>query len=116
MKPLIFFGYLYIATNQTAYVITNQYTVAFGATNLQNRIVTDPLELMPFVARPHSKAVGAQAGVGNVVNGPEYNLQSQLGFTAATYDHSGQFNRNVQTPQVQGFYSRLLQNLFPPAP
>lgn len=116
LKPLVFFGYIYLATNQTAYVITNQYTVAFGITNLQNRIVTDPLELMPFVARPHSKAVGAQAGVGNVVNGSEYNLQSQLGFTAATYDHSGQFNRNIQTPQVQGFYSRLLQNLFPPAP
>ena len=116
MKPLVFFGYIYIATNQTAYVITNQFTVGFGITNLQNRVVTDPLELMPFVARPHSKAVGAQAGVGNVVNGPEYNLQSQLGFTAATYDHSGQFNRNIQTTQVQGFYSRLLQNLFPPAP
>jgi len=116
LKPLVFFGYVYLATNQTAYVITNMYTVAFGITNLQNRIVTDPLELMPFVARPRSKAVGAQAGVGNVVNGPEYNLQSQLGFTAATYDHSGQFNRNIQTTQVQGFYSRLLQNLFPPPP
>jgi pimeloyl-ACP methyl ester carboxylesterase len=111
LKPLVFFGYLYIATNQTAYVISNQFTGAFGITNLQNRIVTDPLELMPFVARPRSKAVGAQAGVGNVVNGPEYNLQSQLGFTAATYDHSGQFNRNIQTPQVQGFYFNLLRAL-----
>lgn len=116
LKPLVFFGYLYIATNQTAYVISNQFTGAFGITNLQNRIVTDPLELMPFVARPRSKAVGAQAGVGNVVNGPEYNLQSQLGFTTATYDHSGQFNRNIQTTQVRGFYFRLRQNLFPPAP
>lgn len=116
LKPLVFFGYIYIATNSTAYVITNQYTVACGITNLQNRIVTDPLELMPFVARPRSKAVGAQSGVSQVVNGSEYNLQSQLGFTAASYDHSGQFNRNIQTVQVQGFYSRLLSNLFPPAP
>ena len=116
MKPVLFFGYIYIATNHTAYVITNQFTVAFGITNLQNRIVTSPLELMPFVARPHSKAIGAQAGVGDIVNGPEFDLQTQLGFTAATYDHSGQFNRNIQTTQVQGFYSRLLLNLFPPAP
>lgn len=116
MKPVILFGYVYLPTNGVAVVTTNQFTEAFGVTNLQTRIVTDPLELMPFVSRPHSKAVGAQAGVGQVVNGPEYNIQSQLGFTAATYDHSGQFNRSIQTLQVQGFYSRLRSSLFPPAP
>jgi hypothetical protein len=111
MKPLVFFGYGYIATNNLAYVTTNQFTVAFGVTNLQTRIVTDPLELMPFVARSRSKAVGAQGGVGRAVNGAQLNLQSQFGYTAASYDHSGQFNRNIQTPQVQGFYFNLLRAL-----
>jgi hypothetical protein len=60
--------------------------------------VTDPLELMPFVARPRSKAVGAQGGVGNMVNGGQLDLMT-IGFTEADYDHSGQFNRNIQTPQ-----------------
>ncbi len=84
LKPLGFFGYFYLATNSTAYVITNQYTVAFGITNLQNRVVSDPLELMPFVARPRSKAVGAQGGVTRIINGTEFNLESNLGFTAST--------------------------------
>ena len=53
---------------------------------------------MPFVARPRSKAVGAQGGVGNMVNGGQLDLMT-IGFTEADYDHSGQFNRNIQTPQ-----------------
>jgi pimeloyl-ACP methyl ester carboxylesterase len=103
MKPVFFLGYLYLATNGVAFVTTNQYTALLGIKNLQTRVITDPLELMPFVARARSKAVGAQAGVGAVINGAQFNLQSQLGFTRESYDHSGQFNRNIQTTQVQGF-------------
>jgi len=69
---------------------------------------------MPFVARPRSLAVGAQAGVGNVLRtNEEVNLKTKLGFTEAEYDHSGEFRRNIQTPQVQGFYTNLLNRMFP---
>ena len=110
LKPLLFFGYSYIATNGLAIVTTNQYTAGSGITNLQTRIVTDPLELMPFVARPRSKAVGAQAAVGAIVNGGEVDLAA-FGFSRADYDHSGEFNRNIQTSQVQQFYPHLIRAL-----
>jgi hypothetical protein len=112
-KPLSFFGYYYIATNDFAFVTTNQFTVAFGITNLQTRIVTDPQELMPFVARPRSKAVGAQGGVGQVVNGTEVNINSSFGFGSESYDHSGEFNRNIQDAAIWPFYERLMISLFP---
>jgi hypothetical protein len=98
-KPLAPFGYSYNPTNSTAY-LTN---VAYGVTG---RTVTDPFELMPFVARPRSLAVGSQSGVGRTVNGGELDLKT-LNFSGNDYDHSGEFNRNIQTPQVQQFYIHL---------
>jgi len=113
-KPLAFFGYGYISSNGVAFVTTNQFTAAFGITNLQARIVTDPLELMPFVARPRSLAAGAQSGVGQNVNGGELNLQTAVGFSDRDYDHSGEFNRNIQDAVIQQFYPNLISKLFPP--
>jgi hypothetical protein len=113
MKPNTFFGYSYDASSGIAQVTTNAWQIGLGITNVQTRIVTDPLELMPFVARPRSLAVGAQGGVGGSINGGEFNLETQLHFTDAPFDHSGQFHRNIQTPQVQGFYTNLLIKMFP---
>jgi hypothetical protein len=104
-KPLFLFGYSYNPTNSTAY-LTN---VNEGVTG---RTVTDPRELMPFVARTRTKAVGAQPGVGQMVNGGELNL-SPLGFSDQSFDHSGQFNRNIQNPVVKPFYTDLILKLFP---
>jgi len=104
-KPLVFFGYSYNPANSIAY-LTN---VSEGVTG---RTVTDPFELMPFVARPRSLAVGSQGGVNGMVNGGGVDL-IPFGFTKDYYDHSGEFNRNIQTPQVQIFYINLVLNLFP---
>ncbi len=75
---------------------------------LSSRLVTDIHESMSFVARPRSKAVGAEihsASVfGNVVN-----LQSVCNFGNGQEDHSGQFNRSIQ--QLNAFYQRVFQEL-----
>jgi hypothetical protein len=104
-KPLAFFGYSYNPANSTAY-LTN---INYGVTG---RTVTNAFELMPFVARPRSLAAGAQSGVGQTVNGGEFDLKT-IGFSGNDYDHSGEFNRNIQTPQVHGFYTNLTSTLFP---
>ena len=104
-KPLVPFGYSYNAAISTAH-LTN---TAYGVTG---RTVTDPFELMPFVARPRSLAVGSKSGVGGTVNGGELDLQT-LGFRGADFDHSGEFNRNIQDPVVQSFYPQLRTKLFP---
>ena len=110
LKPLVFFGYYYNATNGVAGVTTNQFNAGEGVIP---RIVTDPWELMPFVARPRSLAAGGRSGISNLLNvNREVNLQTTLGFNDKDYDHSGEFNRNIQTPQVQGFYDDLLSTLF----
>jgi hypothetical protein len=113
MKPNTFLGYSYDASSGVAQGTSNFWQSVVGVTNVQTRTVTDPLELMPFVARPRSLAVGAQTGVQGSINGGELNLQTQLGFTNVDYDHSGEFRRNIQTPQVQGFYTNLVIRMFP---
>ena len=109
-KPLVFFGYYYNVTNGTAILTTNQFNAGEGVIP---RTVTDPLELMPFVARPRSLAAGSQGGIGQNVNGGEIDLFS-IGFRDKGYDHSGEFNRNIQDSVVQQFYPQLKSKLFPP--
>ena len=106
MKPDVFWGYQTDGANAW---LTNNVVGQLLATT--PRVVTNILELMPFVARPRSLAVGEQAGVGGAVNGGELNLQTQFGFTDAYYDHSGEFNRSIQEPEGNQFYFRLLRAL-----
>lgn len=110
IKPNAFFGYY---SDGTTGYWTNKWN---QSSNYTSRVVSSAHELMPFVARSRSKAVGAQPGVGQVINGGEFNLSTQLGFGREDYDHSGQFHRNVQTLQVQGFYNQLLERLFSQTP
>jgi hypothetical protein len=118
MKPNAFFGYSSDGTTST--LSTNAWNQSFLSTiyggyypNGPTRVVTNGLELMPFVARPRTLAVGEQAGVRGQIQGADLDLGVQLGFTGSPSDHSGQFNRNVQEPQVWPFYSQLRTNLFP---
>lgn len=122
MKPNTPLGYYH--TNATGSLLrTNEYntsllSILWGGYYLSPphppiRTVTNTFEVMPFIARPRSKAVGAQAGVQGQIRGGEINLQNQLGFTAGTFDHSGQFNRNIQDVVVNGFYFELRRRIFP---
>jgi hypothetical protein len=117
MKPNAFLGYFTDGTNST--LRTNVWNTGFSSTlyggyygNGPTRTVTNAFELMPFVARPRSLATGAQPNVHGQIQGQQLNLASQLGFGTGEGDHSGQFNRNIQEPQVWPFYSQLNTNLF----
>src|SRR6266542_5460893 len=55
--------------------------------------ITDSREIMSFVARPRSYAVGAQPGIGGPIQGGEIDLAAQFGFGNGRADHSGQFTR-----------------------
>jgi hypothetical protein len=118
MKPNAFFGYSTDGTNSLLSTnVWNQslYSVIYAGYygNGPTRAITDPLELMPFVARPRSLAVGAQPNVYGQIQGQQLNLETQLGFGASAGDHSGEFNRNIQEPPIWPFFSQLLTNLFP---
>jgi len=62
---------------------------------------------MAFVARPRSKAIGADSNSSSVFS-HSYNLQD-YGFNGERTDHSGQFNRNIQ--QLSGFYEAFYNEL-----
>lgn len=114
MKPNTFLGYSYDAPSGIAEVTTNFWQAFVEVSNVQTRVVSEPFEVMPFVSRPRSLAVGVQPGVGGVLKANrELNLKTTYGFGGAQYDHSGEFNRNIQSTQVQGFYSDLISALFP---
>ena len=74
-----------------------------------NTEISDPREVMAFVARPRSYAVGAQPGVQGVITGTEVDLNAEFGFDRDVADHSGQYTRTIQ--QLRGFYSTLLERL-----
>jgi hypothetical protein len=120
MKPNTILGYYASGTNFL--IRTNNYNTQFiaalyggyyGSSHPPTRGVTNGFELMPFIARPRSKAVGAQAGVQGQIEGGQMNLRDQAGFTSDKFDHSGQFNRPIQDPVVGGFYFQLVTRFFP---
>ncbi len=86
---------------------TNSWRVFNGA----SLPVTNTFEIMAFVARSRSLAVGEQPGVGGQVNGGELDLAAQFSFSDKWYDHSGEFNQAIQAPQGSQFYTRLLKAL-----
>ena len=120
MKPNTLLGYY---TDGTSHLLrTNSWNQSLlsvlyrGFYSGPTRPVTNLDEMMPFVARPRSKAVGAQGGIQGQIQGEEVDLQAQFGFGGAASDHSGQWNRNIQDPAVGPFYFQLRESLFPPQP
>ena len=67
---------------------------------------------MSFVTRPRSKAVGALSRVNGEIQGGQVDLKASFGFDIGKDEHSAQFNWNIQ--RTGGFYSSLLNSLFPP--
>src|SRR5207247_11094156 len=101
MKPNTFLGYYTDGTNST--LRTNDLnqsllSIAYGGYygSGPTRTITNVQELMPFVARPRSLAVGAQPSVHGQIQGQELNLETQLGFGAGQTEHSGEVTRTVQ--------------------
>ncbi len=83
--------------------------------NQTSRTVTDTHEIMSFCARPRSKAVGAQPGVGGAIQGGSIDLKGNFGFNDKKEEHSAEFNWNIQ--RLSGFYRQLGIGLgvFPPS-
>jgi hypothetical protein len=77
-------------------------------------LVTDPRQIMSFVARPRSKAVGALPGVNGVIEGGQVDLKGNFGFDTDKSEHSAQFNWNIH--RTRSFYAQLIASLFPQQP
>jgi pimeloyl-ACP methyl ester carboxylesterase len=74
-------------------------------------LLTENREVMSFVSRPRSKAVGAQPGVGGVITSlDQVDLKGNYGFDTEWDEHSAQFNWNIQ--RLNGFYAELVAKLF----
>jgi hypothetical protein len=69
-------------------------------------LVTDPRQIMAFVARPRSKAVGALPDVNGAIQGGQLDLKANFGFDTDMGEHSAQFNWNIH--RLAGFYTSLL--------
>jgi hypothetical protein len=72
------------------------------------RRITDLHESMAFVARPRSRAAGAELHNATVF-GSVLNLQTSCNFGLEVADHSGQFTRPIQ--QLRPFYQRMVSEL-----
>jgi hypothetical protein len=87
-----------------------------------DRVVEDPHEAMAYIARSRTHALGAEAPNLNP-QAPGWtlpiNMRTTFGFATPRYDHSGQFQRNIQgmyeTPArvtvATPFYTQLLRDL-----
>jgi hypothetical protein len=67
--------------------------------------ITDSHEIMSFCARPRSRAVGAQPGVGGAIQGGSVNLTESCDFRDGSDQHSAEFNWTIQ--RLGGFYRQL---------
>jgi hypothetical protein len=93
-----------------------------------SRSVTDPHESMSFASRSRTRALGAGVPGGSFgsTSSSSVNLAFSYQFAAARFDHSGQFQRNIQlmygddsgtqwrdssTGQVLSLYRRLMRDL-----
>ena len=65
-------------------------------------------ESLAFVARPRSKAAGAEPLSANIFESV-LDLGETCKFTADIDDHSGQFTRSIQ--QLTPFYERMVEEL-----
>ena len=68
-------------------------------------LLSDSRQIMSFVARPRSQAVGAMSGVNGAISGAQVDLRGTYGFDRDETDHSAQFNWNIQ--RLSGFYRQL---------
>ena len=101
--------------NQISYKPDQGFGYHSDATNAYKNtvLVTDPRQVMSFVARPRSKAVGALPNVGGVIASAEQvDLKGNFGFDAGKNEHSAEFNWNIH--QTRTFYESLLNSLLPP--
>jgi hypothetical protein len=73
------------------------------------RLVTDSAECRGMVARSRTKAVGALAGVGGVINtNDSVDLHGSFDFVDTREEHSAQFTRPIQT--ARPYYKAVLQS------
>jgi hypothetical protein len=79
-----------------------------GIFSFTQRAVLDIHESMSFVARPRSKAIGAEPNSSSVFS-DSVNLGTEDGFDGRASDHSGQFNRDIQ--QLNKFYQDIYKEL-----
>lgn len=75
---------------------------------LSTRVLTDVREECAYASRSRSKAVGALAGVGDLVT-VELDLFQNFGFSNKRNEHSAQFNLNYSV--TSPFYNALLRKL-----
>jgi len=75
-----------------------------------SRAVTDPQELMAFMSRPRTQAVGAVPNLGGAAyTAGQQNLETLVNFSGSWNEHSGEFNWNIQ--RLTPFYHALGQSL-----
>jgi hypothetical protein len=82
-----------------------------GTDSYKNSVVlSDSREIMAFVSRPRSQAIGARPGVGGVIAiAGEVDLTGRFGFLDGSDEHSAQFNWSIQ--RLNGFYKELLTKM-----
>ena len=87
----------------------NRLEVNFGGTLLGQRDVTDPHEVMSFIARPRSEALGGRGGVAGFTNFDLKQPSLPYPFGTDRTDHSGQYQRPIQ--KTHFFFNTLLDSM-----
>ena len=105
------FGSVSWEGNEISYKPDQGFGYSSDGTNAYKSTVllSDARQIMSFVARPRSKAVGALSGVNGVIHGGQVDLKGNFGFDTDKSEHSAQFNWNIH--RLNGFYSQLLTDL-----
>ena len=100
--------YLYSRNRPAGEQVSVNWGPAISGTYDTTRQVIDIHEALSFVARPRSKAAGAEPHNATVFHSV-LNLEAACNFGAGVDDHSGQFTRPIQ--ELMPFYRRMAEEL-----
>ncbi len=100
--------YLYASDQPIGQRVTLNWSRTLSGDYLVTRPVNDIHESMAFVARPRSKAAGAEPNNVTIFNSA-VSLKAICNFGANVEDHSGQFERPIQI--LNPFYSQIVGEL-----
>ena len=102
-------GYMWLSALESIHHRPVSYLAVISSKFRALREVLAAPEILAFVARSRSRALGAEPNVMGQFDSHDYRNLAEIDFGRSREDHSGQFNRTIQ--EVFGLFGKIVNDL-----